>query len=129
LARAELGQFGDLRGYHPAQVGQRLEFFPFVRIDAEDEDEDDRAEPAANAVEEGEAEDVGLAAADHVSGQDFDGLTRAPRVELASSQKRPGAPGSPLRSGNRIVLSGMRGGSCLSAIWKRRMRVDSSTSA
>ena len=67
-------------------VEQRLELFLFLRVDAEHEDQDHRAEAATNAVEEGEAEDLSLAAANHVSGQDLDGLTSAPRVALASSQ-------------------------------------------
>ena len=117
----------QVRRHNCAEGGEGIEFLLFARINAQDKNQNDGAEAAANAVEKRQAEDLSGAAANHRSGHDFAGLMSAPRVALASSQKSAGPAGSPL-IGKRIVLIGMRGGSCLVAILKNRMRSSCPTS-
>src|SRR6185369_10022484 len=76
---------------------------------SENEQQDYRAEPAADAVEEREAEDLDRATR-QPHGQSLDGMNSEPCVMRASSQKRCSAIGSPF-SGSRMVSTGIPSGS------------------
>jgi hypothetical protein len=52
----------------------------------DDEEQDDRPEPAADAVQEREPDDVGLSASPPSHGQCSDGLRKEPRERMLSAQ-------------------------------------------
>ena len=61
----------------------------------EREQQDDRPEAAADAVEEGQAEHLDVAPRAPLHGQSFDGVRKDPRVAMASFQNAGAAMGSP----------------------------------
>ncbi len=71
--------------------------------------QDDRPETAADAVEKGEAEDLDLAPPPH-QGQSFDGISKVPSVSRDRCQKRCAACVSPF-IGSNIVSTGTLSGS------------------
>ena len=76
----------ELGGENAPEALDGLELVLVVLADAEHEHEDHGPKAAANAVEEGQAEDLRGAAADHRSGQSAEGLTRAPLLWTARRQ-------------------------------------------
>ena len=91
----------------PLQVQPRLlERGGFAEL-AQHEQQDDRAEGAADRVEERHAEDFEIARAAPFHGQSFAGIRNAPLVRRASVQKAPVPPGRlPSASGSRWPGSG-----------------------
>src|SRR5262249_26100505 len=86
----------------------------------EHEQQDDRAEAAADAVEERQAEDLDLAAL-QLHGQSFEGMSRMPSVRRASCQKRCAAGRSPFM-GSSTMSTGTDSGNSPTASSNRRAR-------
>ena len=91
------------------QVLARLLDGPRLAHADEGEEEDDGPEPAADAVEEREAEDLDVAARPAPHGQSFEGVMNEPRVTMASFQNAGAAMGSPSIGKSRTFTGTPRG--------------------